>query len=58
MKGIIEYKDTLMAADMVLFAEQNGDDVEVTIDGVDVEIVFKDSSLADFRDAWRRALTY
>lgn len=58
MKGIIEYKDTLIAADKVLFAEQNGGDVAVTIDGVDGEIEFEDSSLADFRDAWRRALTY
>lgn len=58
MKGIIEYKDTLIAADKVLFAEQNGDGVAVTIDGVDGEIEFEESSLADFRDAWRRALTY
>ena len=58
MKGIIEFHDTLICADRVVMAEQAGNNVVVSICDMDCnsEYTFDDCSLADFRDAWRRAL--
>lgn len=56
MKGIIEFKDTLIAADRVIFAEKDGEDLEVTVDGIDGDLTFESASLQDFRYAWRRAI--
>ena len=55
MKGIIEFKDTLIAADRIIYVEQVDDDLEVTIEGIEGEVVYKDTSLADFYYAWREA---
>ena len=56
MKGIIEFRDALISADQVIMAYQDGDDVKVTIYDWDDEYAFDNCALADFRDAWRRAL--
>ena len=58
MNGIIEFKDSLLRADCVLYAEQVDDNVDVTTNCPDLEITYSDCRLADFRDAWRRALNY
>lgn len=58
MSGVIEFKNSLLRADRVVYAEQDGDNVVVTTDVFDDEITFENCSLADFRDAWRRAMTY
>lgn len=58
MNGIIEFNDTLLRADCVLYAEQDGDNVEVTTNNENVELTYENCSLADFRDAWRKALDY
>ena len=56
MKGIIEFHDTLISADQVIMANQDGDNVIVTVYDWDDEVTFDNCSLADFRDAWRKAL--
>jgi len=56
--GIIEVKDALIRADRVIIAEQDGDNVVVTIGDMDSEYTVYDCSLADFREEWRRAMTY
>jgi hypothetical protein len=50
MNGIIEFHDTLLRADCV--------NVEVTTNNENVELTYENCSLADFRDAWRKALDY
>ena len=56
MKGIIEFRDALISADQVIMANQDGDNVIGTIYDWDDEYTFNNCTLADFRDAWRRAL--
>lgn len=58
MSGIIEFRNTLLRADRVVYAEQNGNDVDVSTDAFDDEITYENCSIADFRDAWRKAITY
>ena len=58
MSGIIEFKDSLLRADCVLYAEQDGDNVEVTTNSENVELTYENCRIEDFRDAWRRALNY
>ena len=58
MDGIIEFHDTLLRADSVVYVEQTNDDVVVTTDDGDLEITYHDCSVADFRDAWRKAMSY
>ena len=57
-KGIIEFHGSLLRADQVVYAEQVGDDVGVTMAAFDEEIVFKDCRIEDFYSEWRRSITY
>ena len=56
MIGIIEFKDTLIAADRVIYAEKDGDDLAVVVDGIEDDLTYENASLQDFRYAWRRAI--
>ena len=56
MIGIIEFKDTLIAADRVIYAEKDGDDLVVDVDGIEGGLTYENASLQDFRYAWRRAI--
>ena len=54
--GIIDFHGMLIRADEVIMAHQHHDDVIVTIRDWDNEVTMHNCSLADFRDAWRKAL--
>ncbi len=54
--GIIEFKDTLIAADRVIYAEKDGDYLAVYVDGIEGGLTYENASLQDFRYAWRRAI--
>ena len=56
MKGVIEFQNTLIAEDRVIFVESDGKDLEVTVDGIDGELLYESASLQDFRYTWRRAI--
>ena len=57
-KGIIEFHGSLLRADRVVYAEQVDENVEVTTDAFDDEIIFKDCRLEDFHNEWRKSITY
>jgi len=56
--GIIEFHGSLIRADRVVYAEQVDNNVEVTVDAFDDEIIFSDCRLEDFRSEWRKAMNY
>ncbi len=56
--GIIEFHGSLIRADRVVYAEQVEDNVEVTVEAFDDEIIFSDCRLEDFHSEWRKAITY
>lgn len=56
--GIIEFKGNLIRADRVIMAEQDGDNIVVTIDDFDNECTIYDCRLEDFHSEWRKAIAY
>lgn len=59
MASVFEISGCLFRADKILYAEGQGNDVVVTIEGMsDDEVTVPDCTLSRFKEAWVRALKY
>lgn len=59
MASVFEIGGCLFRADKILYAEGDGNNVEVTVEGMsDCDITVHDCTLSRFKDEWVRALKY
>lgn len=59
--GIIEIDDVLIDAGRVVYVEQDEEDcnnLSVSVDGMDEEIIIHDCTISRFHNEWARAKKY
>lgn len=59
--GIMEFDGVLIDASRVMYVEQDEDDcnnLSVSVDGLDAEIIIHDCTISRFRNEWARAKKY
>ena len=59
--GIVEIDGVLIDAGRIVYVEQdekNCNDLSVTVDGMDAELIIHDVSISRFRNEWARAKKY